>query len=113
MEEIFDLFLINEKGEKISSENISSHIGLAYLVIENDNELKKEFEQSGKQNPLEFFLGDKGYVAGSQIGNYYKKLIYDSNLISENAKRWIQYYHEENFETNDLAIEKEMLERGE
>ncbi len=32
-----EVCLINQKGEKISSDNISSHIGLAYLVIEKES----------------------------------------------------------------------------
>ncbi len=113
MEDTFEVFLINKKGEKISSPTISSHIGLSDKLIEDNEELKKEFELSGKNSTLEFLLGDKGYMAGSEIGNYYKKITYESNLASEKQKRLIQYYCGKGYRLEDLAKEKEKMERGE
>ena len=112
MEEVFEVFLIDKNGNRFSSDNISSHIGLAYLIMEKDGKLKEEFEQSRKQNPLEYLLGDKGCVTVSEIGNYYREVIYDSKLISETQKKWVQYYHDRNYKLKDLAIEKENLESG-
>lgn len=112
MEERFELFLIDKEGKRISSDTISSHIGLAYLIMDKNEELKKEFEKTGKQNPLEFLLGDKGYITVSEIGNYYKEVVYDSKLSTEKQIEWIEYYRERQYKTRDLAKEKEMLERG-
>ncbi len=108
-----EVCLINQEGEKISSDNISSHIGLAYLVMKNDEKLKKEFEQSGKQNPLEFLLGDKGWMSTAKMGNYYKKIMYDSAMVSDSQKKWIEYYVENGYSSHDLAKDRENLERGE
>ena len=107
-----EVFLIDREGKRFSSEEISSHIGLANLIIEQNEELKKEFEQSGKRNPLEFLLGDKGYMTISEMG-VYKQVIYDSELLSEQQRRWLGYYHEEGYKFKDLAIEKKSLEKGE
>ena len=113
MEDTFDVFLINKEGEKISSPAISWHIGLSNKLIQDDEELKKKFELSKKNSALEFLLGDEGYMAGSEIGNYYKQLTYESNLASEKQKRLIQYYSENGYGLKDLAKEKEKMERGE
>lgn len=107
-----EIFLIDREGKRFSSEKISSHIGLANLILEQDEELKMEFEQSGKRNPLEFLLGDKGYMSTSKIGMY-KNIVFDSTLISEEQRRWLYYYHEEGYRLENLAREKKMLEKGE
>lgn len=107
-----EVFLIDREGKRFSSEQISSHIGLANLILKEDEELKKEFEKSGKRNPLEFLLGDKGYITASEIGAY-RQLIYDSALVSEKQKRWLYYYYEEGYQLKDLAVEKKCLEKGE
>lgn len=107
-----EIFLIDREGKRFSSEQISSHIGLANLILEQDEALKREFEQSGKINPLEFLLGDKGYMTISQIG-VYKQVIYDSALVSEEQRRWLYYYYEEGYKFKDLAAEKKSLEKGE
>lgn len=107
-----EVFIIDKQGKRFSSKDISSHIGLANLIIEKDDELKKEFKQSGKRNPLEFLLENKGYMATSEIGTY-RNVTYDSSLLSEQQKRWLYYYHEEGYKFTDLLEEKERLERGE
>lgn len=107
------VFLIDKQGRRISSENISSHIGLANLIIEKDEELKKEFERSGKYNPVEFLIEDKGWMAISDDNFYNREVTYDSEFISEEQKRWMQYYHEEGYHFTDFAMERRKLERGE
>lgn len=106
-----EVFFIDENGNKISCENISSHIGLANLIIEK-KDLKKEFEQSGKYSPTEFLIENKGYIAISDIDTY-RKVTYDSEFTSEKQKRLIQYYSEEGYDFTDFAIERRKLERGE
>ena len=80
-----DVFLIDNEGKRISSDTISSHIGLALKVMEQRLELKEEFEKSNRRNPLEFLLGDKGYMTISEMGTY-RKIVYDSELSSEKQK---------------------------
>lgn len=113
MEEIFEIFLIDEEGRKISSDSISSHIGLEMLVIENDKKLKEEFKNSSMDSELVFLLEDKGYMAVSQINTYYKKLTCDTRKLSEKQLEIEKKYCQKGFEINDLAIEKDKIERGE
>ena len=61
-----EVFFIDKKGNKISCDKVNSHIGLANIVMENDEKLKQEFQRSGKQNPVEFFLENKEYMAGNE-----------------------------------------------
>ena len=111
-----EVFFINKEGKRFYCENISSHIGLANLMIKQDEKLAERFKKSRKGNPVEFLLENEGCIAGSDgIDN---KITYDSELISEGQKRWIQYYIEEGYGHYDLAMErkrlqKEILERGE
>ena len=79
-----EVFFIDQKGNKFSCDNVNSHIGLANIVMENDEELKQEFQRSGKQNPVNFFLEDKGYMAGNE--GYNGKLTYDSEFVSDEQK---------------------------
>ncbi len=103
-----ETFFINQEGNRISSENISSHIGLAYLIIQKDKGLEKEFHESGKENPEVFLLGNKGYMTASELT---KTVVFDSKLISEKQMDWLRYYHEEGYRFHDVAREKEELER--
>ena len=112
-----EVFFIDKKGNKISCDKVNSHIGLANIVIENDEKLKQEFQRSGKQNPVEFFLENKEYMAGNE--GYHGRLTYDSEFVSDEQKRWINHYvGEEGYEHHDLArerriMQKEKLDRGE
>ena len=44
---------------------------------------------------------------------YYKHVIYDSDLVTDEQRRWLLYFNEEGYSSKDLAIEKRELERGE
>ena len=105
-----EVFFIDRKGNKISCEKVNSHIGLANIIIKNDENLNKEFRESGKQDSVEFLLGDKGYIAGDE--RYYGKLTFDSEFVSDEQKRWIAYYvGEEGYQHHDLAIERKIMQR--
>ena len=107
-----ETFFVTSSGDKISCEDVNSHIGLANVLFEKDEKLKKEFEKSGKESPLEFLLEDKGYMTVSNM-EYYKHVIYDSDLVTDEQRRWLLYFNEEGYSSKDLAIEKRELERGE
>ena len=40
-----EVFLIDSDGKRFSSDNISSHIGLAYLILKENEELKKNLNK--------------------------------------------------------------------
>lgn len=98
-----EAFFVDENGNKISSDTISSHIGLALIMLEKNEELKKEFEDSGKENPIEFFISNKGYIAGGTMGTY-KSIIYKSSSISEKQKKILTYYYEEGYNLKDETL---------
>ena len=107
-----EIFIINEKGERISSESAHYHAELANIIFENNSELKDEFEKSGKTDPVQFLRDDKGYMTIS-AGERYKHVIYYSNLISEKQKKWVLYYTKQGYNFIDLANDREKLEKGE
>ncbi len=95
---------IDIDGNEISSEDISSHIGLARKIVDENLELKNEFEKSGK-DAMNFLILDKGYIARGTIGNYYRNISYASDKISEKQKKIIVYYKEEGYGTTDFTQE--------
>ena len=107
---IDEAFFIDENGNKISSEEISSHIGLALRILEENEELKKEFEKSGKANPVEFLISNKGYMAGGTMG-VYKSITYKSSSITDKQRRLLGYYYEEGYRLNNESAKKEEREK--
>ena len=51
-----EVCFIDLEGKKISCEEIASHIGLALEILKNNECLQEEFEISGKNNALDFFI---------------------------------------------------------
>lgn len=99
-----DVFFINQDCKKLSSEDIASHIGLANLILENNEQLKKEFQKSGRNNPVDFLICDKGYLKITNQG-IYQKLVYSSDKLSPRQKELVEYYTQaEGYDSDDLAI---------
>ena len=111
-------FFIDELGKRFSAEN-SNHISLANYIIENNEDLKREFLKSGKQSSIEFLMRDKKFMAGvEEIEKKRKELTYDSEIISKIQKKWIEYYRNKEYVLLDLfELRKRMkegnLDRGE
>lgn len=97
-----EIFFVDKDGNKISNENIGSHIGLAFAMLEEDETLKKEFMESKKRNPAEFLIANKGYMTVNNIGEY-KTVVFTSSSISDKQQRLLTYYHEEGYELNDQS----------
>ena len=95
-------FYIDQEGRKISSEDVASHIGLASLILDNNETLKSEFIQTGTKNADEFLVRKKGYMKGSVIGNYYKAISYDASSISEIQKNRLAFYIARGFKVSKL-----------
>ena len=79
-------------------------------MLEKDEELKKEFEESGKKDPIEFLISNKGYIAGGTMG-VYKSIIYKSSSISEKQKKILAYYYEEGYNLKDEALVEQGREK--
>lgn len=113
MKEKYDVFLIDSEGNKVSSDTIDFHLGLAKLVLEKDEKLKREYEQSEALDEFQFLLLEKGYIAGAKVGEQYKKITYYSKLVSEKQRKIIEYYHSKKAKLYDLAEDEQKMERGE
>lgn len=98
-----EILYIDENGNKISSEEISSHIGLSKLILDKNEELKNEYEKSGKSDMCDFLVMDKGYLKVSKIGNYYKVVSYASSKVSDKQRRVLAYYAEEGYALDNLT----------
>ena len=97
-----EISYIDENGQKISSDEMSSHIGLSNLILEKNEELKQEYEKSGKTDMCDFFVMDKGYLKVSNIGDYYKVVTFSSSKISDKQKSLLMYYMEEGYKLDNL-----------
>ena len=50
------VWFIDKLGKRYSNEKISSHIGLAIFIMDEDPKLKEEYESSNEQDPSLFLL---------------------------------------------------------
>ena len=100
---------IDSDGNEISCEDISSHIGLAMKMIDEDPNLKNEFLKSGK-DPVSFMTLDKGYLARGTMGNSYRNISYLASKISEKQKKIIEYYRGKGYEIKDFTEELRELQ---
>ncbi len=98
-----EVFFVDNEMKKFSNEKISSHIGLAQQIVEQNKDLKDEYEKSGK-NLLEFLIVDKGYITLSELGSY-KAVVFASSSISEKQKRYILGCYEEGYRLENLSTQ--------
>ena len=73
------VFFIDLSGNIIENEEIESHIGLAIYILDNNEELKKQFENSNYERQDLFLINEIGYTLG-----YHSQ--YDSRLIINREK---------------------------
>lgn len=101
------VWFIDKLGKEYSDEKISSHIGLAMLIMEKDPKLKEEYKNSDERNPALFLLRKKGWMMGSLIK---RQVVYNSSTLTEKQRRWLQYYvAEEGYKKDDIFdISKEL-----
>ena len=97
-----DIFFVDREGNKIYNEKIASHIGLANLMLKENEHLRKEFEKSKKNDPTDFLIS-KGYLKISNI-SCYRRVVYFSSKISDKQRRLLRYYCEEGYELDDISI---------
>ncbi len=88
---------VDSNCNEISNEEISSHIGLANLIVESDEALKEEYKESGRNNTVEFLILDKGYFSKGTMGAHYKQIVYSKCNISDKQRKLIAYLKEEGY----------------
>lgn len=108
-----EVFFIDKDGNKIASDEIESHYGLADLILEKNEDIKAEFEKSKRKDPVDFLIFEKGYAAVSNLGSYYRVIKFSSLNTTEKQSEIIQYFHERGYKIDDLVLYhlKELEER--
>ena len=96
-----EVFFIDREGNKLSVDEISSHIGLANKIVQSSDTLKKEFEKSGKVDPIDFLISNKGYMKLTNQG-FYRRCVYSSSKVSERQRDFIAYFCEEGYSLDDV-----------
>ena len=97
-----EIFFVDKNGNKISSEEISSHIGLAFQIIKQEQNLECEFKSSNQKDASIFLIKEKGYMAGSKT-DIRDFIVYNSLNVSEKQKRILGYYAREDYALEDIA----------
>ena len=99
------VIFINKEGQPISVDGIESHIALANYILSKSKELKAEFKESGKMDPVDFFICNKGYIKVNDTG-YYKVVSYSSRNISELQLSMIAALAQDGYTLDDRALDK-------
>ena len=107
-----EVFFIDRDGNKISNEQVESHYGLAYLILQQNKQLKEEFEKGKRKDMVDFLTFEKGYLTVSNIG-YYRKIKFSSLSITEKQRAIIEHFGEQGYDVDDLTLYhlKEIEER--
>jgi len=83
---------INPDGRYVEYEDLASHIGIAVRIIEDDEKLKREFEESGIKLATDFLVYKKGFVqVTDDVGNgyYFRKLVFSASKLSPVQKSMV------------------------
>ena len=101
------VFFVDKEGNEIQGEDIGSHVGLAEQIIEQDERLKNEYNSGNNimRSSANFLQESKGFMRGSQIGEY-KNIIFDSSSLTENQRKALRGYYEEGYKLMDSYAEK-------
>lgn len=93
-------YYIDQECKIIEFEDIASHIGIAKRIVEDDELLKKEFENSKMQYQTDFLIERKGFIqVTDEVGNgwYNKKLLFSASKMKPAQKRMIMGLIDEGF----------------
>ena len=96
-----DACFIDKQGNRVRCDTVTSHIGLANVMLEEVPELGEEFKKSGKQDPVDFLLSNKGYIKVTTQGRY-RAVVYDSSTISNMQRGVLRHYRELGYSLDDL-----------
>ena len=83
------VWFIDKLGKRYSNEKISSHIGLALFIMDEDPKLKEEYESSNEQDPSLFLLKKKEWMMGSDIK---RQIIFNRSTLTDKQRQWLRYY---------------------
>ncbi len=91
-----EVFFIDSNGKVLEDEHIESHIGLAKKIVDESEELKKEFIENGYEKEDLFLVDYKGYILGSGT-NYNKFIIVNKEKTTSSQKKTALTYIEEGY----------------
>lgn len=80
-----EIFFVDLDGNVIEKEGVSSHIGLAKDIVNNDSELLETFKNSGYEREDLFLLEYIGYTLGAST-EYDKFLIINRDKTTQIQK---------------------------
>lgn len=115
--EKLNAFYIDKEGQIISEEsfsdinvtdvgeNASEHTRIAKFIIDQDEDLKKDFENTRwrKDRRYDLFLIEKGYVAVGCFEIEGGVVLYNSSLISDKQKEKIEEYNKNKYMLADYG----------
>ena len=90
------VFLIDLNGNIIEDPAISSHVGLAIKIINEDKELKEKFIASGYENHELFLVEQIGYTLGSS-SKYDQFLIINKEKATKAQKQTAYRFVQEGY----------------
>ena len=108
-----EAYFIDREGNKISCDRISSHVGLARELLNQDEELQQEFSSRKGESPVTFLHKVKGYMIVSQMGKWYRKAIIYGDLKTAEQDKWLKYFQGKGYAIIDSAEQERKLEMGE
>ena len=104
-QEKYEIFFIDPDGKRYAGENITSHIQLTGLILNQHPKMKEEFEKSGEFTPSVFLI-KKGYIQSIVMGDW-KAIAFDSTKMTDIQKKIIEKYKERGYELIDEAKEEQ------
>lgn len=98
-------YYFDQEGKTIEYEGISSHIGIAIQFLNDNPEIKEEFEKSKIRYPTDFLVENKGFIQvtdGSGNGYYRNKIVFSASLMRPVQKRIIMGLIEEGYKPENI-----------
>ncbi len=109
------VFFINKDGNEIFDENACCHAELAMKVIKENDKIMEEMKglenRDKAKKAMEFLQETNGYMMGSEQGEY-KRIVFDSQVISDEQKALLRRFYEQGYELSDIYLERKRKEKA-
>lgn len=87
-----EVFFIDLDGNEIQFSAINSHIGLSAKLISENEDLKKQFIESGYKRPDLFLINEIGYISVSIDSIFGTRIVANSEKITDAQMKSIRGY---------------------
>ena len=105
------VFFVDREGNSISNDDIALHDRLANVLINQNIELQKKYQQSKIKNLTLFLVLEEGYLAGID-STIYKEILYLSSKITQRERELLVYFCDEGYSLCDIKKEYEILQKS-